>query len=1309
MPIGIPSDLSLAKFNEVVTHLHLAHSDQVSKQKLSTSVASSTANSKDNKLLRAINQIMLELRAYISYGHSRNRVISMLQNRITQKIELLSEASKENSNEKIEGLPADKMFNRGLGLFEVNTEFLKRVKEWETAYHSLIKTQDGDNPLEKAFKECEGLIKSSFDHARTCLTTALTRASSIEDVNKLIEEFKTHRKDLPEQYQKTIATEIRKAIKPLIDAKLKAAADEINDGPADEPLALFKRGFELIAVSIKTSEQFKDWESTFQFLSENPGSDPSLEQAIVKWEGHIEYGFLRAKEYIRSALSKTQSLQEVDQLRNALETYHTDLPEPFYKMIKGLILQIEALINTKVHSAPQTQRKSDKPVDKPVDDLQSKEACEQFQNALKENTLTVDLIQQATSFVNTPLESGELPLHYAIQHSINPEMIEELLKYADLLKIDRNHLNAFDYAIQAGNTSLAKRIMQKNMESTWPSIKASCTRAKEGEPAARALLFNQYGLIVSPWQDSENDPLLVEKIKEGNAEEFLELVKKGLSVFTKDPKTGKTLLHLAVEAKQPDIVLLLLVKLQEESKYIEYEDDQGHTAEFHVAQAPIEDQTMAVIKGYFGEFKKNALSPKTIEQFNTIVKDQEILANKPARVEDSYKEARQRGFSGHNPLLLKAIERGDFKLFIRTCMDGADFQTVGSKTKETLLHLAVKSGQPEIVYFLLDSGVDPTVADANKKTAQQLAEESKRQDLIDLFDNQEETDSKPDLNEKTRAIEERVKGYESAYEAVWEEYSEQEQVQRALMAKHGSTGHNKEVLTHIVQGNLEELIADVKLEASLRTTSVPFEKVLEDPVGYMAKSRQILQSTVDAVQDIPNDLPEVIQNLLPISGKRGIGKSLLDLAILAADGDGADLAILAYLLSQGLDPLEPNDEGETPLSLALLKGDLKAACLMMNFGEFYNEKEIKTDAKAFNRAFSLLKEVSQERDPLNISSTMKIDAALAATYLLCQNYFPSNYIGQAIVGSRVGISMIRSCGSLFFSQSVMRAQLIAAGKQRMEWPKVVHLVDPLVQKVRPVINKAVLLEMTFLPESLAVGYTGSLALGLYSRALQVFQVAKHVPKNPGRAARNLFVQLLPVFDQTQLLHNLVSRMISSSSNAPVCPTLDLDPTKKGKQPGETLAPHEKLDLEGFNAKCDEHLEILFSGNTETKYNVGPDDRSEPEVVRKMFRVFSLTAHPDKGGTDRAFNNLKEFKDLALAKAEAAEKAKASSPSLSTTTYQTALKVGIVGVTSIPVLNSVPGLKTANDLFWNALGTGHTVYYFGKPVVDTVWRVVSGFF
>lgn len=711
---------------------------------------------------------------------------------------------------------------------------------------------------------------------------------------------------------------------------------------------------------------------------------------------------------------------------------------------------------------------------------------------------------------------------------------------------------------------------------------------------------------------------------------------------------------------------------------VEVKDAHGFSAFDQAVQArdiPLARQIMqASMKKEWGAIKEACKRAEAMDKDETL-----LTSLLPDFDEKELKALCFRGYVGHSNLLKKAIYTADFKFFIRLCMDSDDGSWRDLQDPETLmsvLHMAMATGQEEIIYYLLLKGANAELVDAEGLTAKQAAEKYDRQDIADLIDHfqtmlefqkqpsdvlsEKIASFSPEMKEKLSGIINSVESYIEVYKTMQSSFLSEdgkltdEGKAKRNFATHGfvqhqesSQGHNAFIIKSIADGSLENLVAHAKMGAPLDTLSVPWQKAVEDPHAYGLGAMNYVN---ESMRSFLQENKEVFFGEDPAIWDRnlGVGKSLLDMAVLYSNEAHDNLDIIAYLMSKGLDPLRTNDEGESPFSIALIKGNLKAASLMMNYEKLTENEVPKVDDAKLNKAFLILKEGAVMRDPLYVNSTKTKAGAFAALYF-CAAFARNEFL----------VSMVN-----FFSvyQSVAADELSYREKLSLKPEQGLYLPE-IIKKIYPTASKASILEIVLCPEY-SVGTLGMCALNVYSSVMSTFSSLKtacnYITKRPLASAYKVGMDVLPTFQSVLRLNYYVTTL--------VYPALKLL-TAEGQC--EEINPRDyrwysisqKLDSPKLKAHCKEHAKAIFTD----KWDQEAFDKAPDAYLDELYAASPVRAMTEARAIKltEAINTLKQ-------------------PSFM---RDTAIKGGIIG--AVNLLN--PGL-------WQPIARASIFYNIGTRVL-----------
>ena len=693
-------------------------------------------------------------------------------------------------------------------------------------------------------------------------------------------------------------------------------------------------------------------------------------------------------------------------------------------------------------------------------------------------------------------------------------------------------------------------------------------------------LYEIRKLVTAQEQDvlaSLSEPEIKEEFQQALMENRLnqDLIQRALSHVDTPLSNGQLPIHYAINFCRPAITDLLL-----EHADLQKKDQDGCNAFDHATLAYKNDLAERIMEKNIQKendsIKSSCANVKKMEELAKADLLESVNSIEKFRL---FTKFYGRGFEENNPLLVRAIENLDFKEFIRFCMDGADISTV-NRNGETLLHLAAKAGQVEVVAYLR---AFITPGSQVLTEAIEIAKKHHKTEVVDFIEwAQGKKPRSPDLDKKFNDVDRRIKDFENLYKAEQDKteqasYSKEKKQQKFNIAKHGSTGeglsaivglgHNEIVLACIVQRDLKNLIKATELGASLQTTSISKEKALEDPFSLQTKLSKKFQGE-------PGE--DELQ-----------GKSLLDIAVLAAKEGQDNIEIIAYLLSQGLDPMKINDEGESPFSLALISGNFKAACLMMNHKNFLKGTDLalNKDIVHFDEALKLLKKGSELRDPLHVSSYKTTEGLFATAYLLTQTYLSG--------GMLTFMHILPILISGFFPES---EPTLAEKLTHRPLPPIPF--SATLQKISPTLVKGAILEMAVVPGS-QVATLSTTALRVYVKAISTFSAMKtavrHVAARPFKAAYRAGIEAISMVADVLRLKSIFGTMFAApSKESLVCEELSPENIEKYKK--ET--PLDRVSHEELNPECPEHAKVILAG------------KWDKDSIKHEYKKLSLQLHPD---------------------------------------------------------------------------------------------------
>lgn len=1164
---------------------------------------------------------------------------------------------------------------------------------------------------------------------------------TVADLGVFLEE---HRSNLNADYQEQLADIQQKA-------KAIAAAERANpkltvqsqEEKESEKAAAISTGLKQLI------EQFYDYEIIKKATA---GDAPTVVGKAIK----NFYGQEASKNDLIALVSNVENCrkEKIDKTLNRIkETLHGVLNEKGLKLegtdfIAAALKEMRKLAFPPLSAIPFLSIKKEK--------APTPEMRDRFEEALKKNRLTLDLIKETPALVDLPLSSGQLPLQYAIFHG-NSTTIDFLIHYANLEQTNPEGHKFFDIAVQAGKMDVAERIMEKSLQ----NVNAGLTKLHDTLPKLvqtvqkeinkNIAVSKQMAEVVQEVQLQSmqarlpfgNNLKLVEKIQQKDLDGFLKYAAAGAQIFTKDPKTGKTLLHLAIENGCEEIALYLcgesiyleaenkqeLMKTKPEfaamvkklEKFITIADNDKNTAEIAASNHP-------ALKAMMAEFTSNNISKETREKYLPLYKTKSNYQQQAEFLQRQ--EILKKGYVGHNPLLLQSMYEKDFKKFLRFSLDGADSDTQDPKTGFSLFHLAINAGQLEIAHFLLNKTTRP-IGDVSLS----IAKQQKNPQMIELvkYHQQKKVSKEPvEVPLFIQKLEERIAAYTQNYQEAKQEFSQTERTQREHSAKYGTNGHHKYIFKAIEEGDVPALIQARAWDLPFNTLMLPPDAVGEDPQGYKSAFRQANKNLEQTRRHLTNTN----------SVEPGLGKSLLDVAVrFAFQKKEENLPLISYLLEQGLDPLAANDEGDTPLSIAFLSGQYRTAYLMLSHQAqgIIPSKELGT-SKDFQRACASLTRASQMSDPLQTKWSASIIAAMAYFSI----YFGPGRFVSPFYALLPYIDNIFILDSLSASQPTFGEQLARRNAANpLPEPVVKVLSNKSTYKVISGLQTMSLLEMaTPLRGEGVFGTLGTLSMSTYNAAMGVFSsfanakaAWKYRHDRPIQGVYKVATEAMAPMRSIMRLFSLVSVVLPSEQpQQPKQPELQcesIDPKayaqarekikessiesasycEKPSNPFVAIedstplvavkAVENALKREAIaiasdpklNPLCAEHAKVILSRAWDEKAFKAEGE----QYVKRTFRNYALIVHPDKGGTEEASQKLNIAQETMVHEAELNQHFDGGFTARLTSTQgywiKTAAKVALVmGAMQFPVFNSYMG-KT---LFY-----GSFVYDIASNVFGTV--------
>eukprot|EP00607_Mallomonas_marina_P008681 CAMPEP_0182423052 /NCGR_PEP_ID=MMETSP1167-20130531/8951_1 /TAXON_ID=2988 /ORGANISM="Mallomonas Sp, Strain CCMP3275" /LENGTH=428 /DNA_ID=CAMNT_0024601669 /DNA_START=1 /DNA_END=1287 /DNA_ORIENTATION=+ len=330
------------------------------------------------------------------------------------------------------------------------------------------------------------------------------------------------------------------------------------------------------------------------------------------------------------------------------------------------------------------------------------------------------------------------PLIHAVRAG-DVSLTHRLLKEgADVHYTDESGYTAFMYACQCGEAEIAEMLVQSTGD-------LSLISHEEGKKAFLIAKQNKNPLIIALFTSL----MMVDCAGEGNMPELLRLLHDGVNIDFKDEK-GDTALHKAAVSGHVAIIRLLL---QEKANY-HLQNNEGLTA-LESARCVGQDSTMALLsfplilaadsgdekefsvwlgrgawENHVDEYGETALMKAArkghkgiVNQLMKIRVDTTIKNKEGKTALQLATEANQTSVMSLFPTSLSAAAEGGYLSEVaRMIEEGVDVDsTAGDWNNWTPLIRASRSGQAEVVQYLLDKGADVNMMNENKHTALQWA------------------------------------------------------------------------------------------------------------------------------------------------------------------------------------------------------------------------------------------------------------------------------------------------------------------------------------------------------------------------------------------------------------------------------------------------------------------------------------------------------------------------------------------------------------------------------------------------------------
>jgi hypothetical protein len=147
------------------------------------------------------------------------------------------------------------------------------------------------------------------------------------------------------------------------------------------------------------------------------------------------------------------------------------------------------------------------------------------------------------------------------------------------------------------------------------------------------------------------------------------------------------------------------------------------------------------------------------------------------------------------------------------------------------------------------------------------------------------------------------------------------------------------------------------------------------------------------------------------------------------------------------------------------------------------------------------------------------------------------------------------------------------------------------------------------PSLRLIGAAGQF-LGVAKSTLpKLFTCAKNGFNKPLEAITGAALHAFNLGSQGYIAHDIVTEAYQELTTIPKCPA-------KAKADFAKMKPTDRFAKPDLDPTCSQHAEILM----------GLDDNSTCSAIKSAFRKMSLHAHPDKGGSAKALENLVTARD-----------------------------------------------------------------------------------
>lgn len=1225
-------------------------------------------SNKDKKILgriigyfeNIVNKIQKNSDIESKYGHSRKELKKLLRDRVKDDLEALSGQLDALSGFRWDDFNSDQL----LHLIDIFVEIDNNLLVYQELPFN--KDKKKDRQVLELFQKCHSSLGSLKGPSQKIFEQAIEHPSDPTILNKIESSLKKCAQFLPEE----IRDSIKKKIIDIESRQTNPAPATSNASP--EPPVKVKQN---LAFSLSYSEPSDELLDEPLDLQAEPSPLPEVSESGTETIDLREPPELKIKVDEFVVVEETVTRPEIDVKAPKMEfvfVEETITPSEIVKESSLLESKVDEtiLVEKTAHTAQAADIKTvnehtiqaesspapERVATQPPPDLEA--LRQELQKHIESGTLSEKILKRFKPVANMPFANGYLPLAYAIHRapSAQQEHLVNLLVAigADPEQVDSNNCNAFDHAALAGNDNMTKKILKilgkreiEQLEQDQ-AVLQGMVRKKEDEidkfklwmrPSFIPYLGSNINIHqISDLQNQKlnqmvekeikhkmdhghhpltkvkegNNALLAKAIEEKNVKRFIRLIQEGAYAATTS-KGGVTILDLAVRSGSEEMVLFLLQK--------EILKEYGAAENLVIASA-IENAKLnnkGNIASLISEWPENREKPHVKKTLEKIARLEEACKTEhnalPADLQLQRKRMAAYGTLGHHPLLENAIKQNDVEMFIEahklgapldteemspSCLDKLAKGTVG----DSLLHTATAAGATEIVrylltqkpiprtlldeaaaygskesvLFLLKNGfLDKLPADLKEKVRKNAianAEESAllalRKEITELINGW------PD-NQKNPANQELLEKLNSLEEACKTKYTNQpneEKAERAKIAEYGAKQHHS-LLTRAIYGkNINQLIEAHYCGAALDT--------------YMRSSQKDLGKTGTATSKSYGSLQSI---------SKEEAASLID-----------------HLSSYSLSTKKANADGSWPYALALKKGDLKTACLIMSRGDPELAKTILYDDKNVKHTASLLAENSRRHDPLAVNKSEKFHALGSALSFLFQlgiadqvyNYSP--YLATVLFFIPTAITIYSSLSSS------------DEDKTQKPYPLSRRIAD-----ITALVSKGYIVEMVTNPR-FPILSVGNMALRINQNARALFssfqELKPHFSARPLHTAQTFslktFNAVTPLIHMASLLKNFTKVLAEDYRHHP--------DFAKPKTRFSSKAFGAGKELPVLNPEKLEDAETLFPEWMECK-NVGVGNCNPKSV----YRAFSKALHPDKGLKGDEMTRLEVARDTLEAK------------------------------------------------------------------------------